>query len=314
MSSPIPIFRRKDDGAATVDQLPIPCTLAEYAADPDNDKWRNWIAHLPARVAELTARWSLTLGAPYDPGGMCSWVAPARNADGDDLVLKMGVRHSEGEHEADALRFWDGDGAVRLYDAHITDDTCVLLLERCTPGTSLKQTLPEPEQDEVIAHLLRRLWKEPSPGHSFRPLQSMCDEWGDELAENAERNPDTVDSGLVRAGLEIFRSYAGTSDRHVLLCTDLHGDNVLAAQRQPWLVIDPKPYVGDPAYDASQHMLNCLDRLEAGPRGLCQRMAALLELEAERVTTWLFARCVQESFSGDGWGQQTARIAPSLAP
>ena len=39
----------------------------------------------------------------------------------------------------------------------------------------------------------------------------------------------------------------------------------LAAQPEPWLVIDPKPYVGDPAYDLLQHMLNCEDRLAAHP-------------------------------------------------
>jgi streptomycin 6-kinase len=43
----------------------------------------------------------------------------------------------------------------------------------------------------------------------------------------------------------------------VLLCTDLHAENVLAAEREPWLAIDPKPCIGDPAFDAIQHMLNC---------------------------------------------------------
>lgn len=294
--------------------FPIPRNLAEYAAEPDNDHWREWLARLPALVADLTERWSLHLGAPYEPGGMCSWVAPARNADGDDLVLKMGVRHSEAEHEIDGLRFWNGEGAARLYDSFVTDDTCVLLLERCVPGHSLKQTLPEEAQDEVIARLLRRLWKEPPPGHPFRPLQSMCDEWGNELAEDAERNPGQVDAGLVRAGLEIFRSYAGTAERAVLLATDLHGDNVLAASREPWLVIDPKPYVGDPAYDATQHMFNCMDRLASAPRAFCQRMAHLLDVDVERVKMWLFARAVQESFSSDLWKEPLNAIAHRIAP
>ncbi|MFZ1756187.1 MAG: aminoglycoside phosphotransferase family protein [Caldilineaceae bacterium] len=294
--------------------FPIPRGLAEYAAEPDNDHWRGWIARLPAFVAELTARWSLTLGAPYEPGGMCSWVAPARSADGDELVLKMGVRHSEAEHEIDGLRFWGGDGAVRLHDSYTTADTCVLLLERCLPGTSLKQTLPEPAQDEIVAGLLRRLHKEPSAGHPFRPLQSMCNEWGAEFAKNAECYPDKVDPGLVQAGLEIFRTYADSTDRHVLLCTDLHGDNVLAAQREPWLVIDPKPYVGDPAYDAVQHILNCPERLEADPRGFSQRMADLMQLEQERVQTWLFARCVQESYNSESWSQHLASVALRIAP
>ncbi len=54
----------------------------------------------------------------------------------------------------------------------------------------------------------------------------------------------------------------------MLLATDLHAGNVLRAEREPWLVIDPKPFVGDPTYDALQHMLNCDDRLRADPVGL----------------------------------------------
>lgn len=296
------------------DKPPIPRVLAEYAAEPDNDKWRGWIANLPALLAEVSERWSLEIGAPYEPGGMCSWVAPAQDKHGTALALKLGIRHYEAEHEIDALRFWNGGGAVKLYDASTTDDTHALLLERCVPGVSLKTTLPEEAQDEVIAGLLRRLHKEPPPGHPFRPLQSMCDEWGAEFAKNAQRYPDKVDAGLVRAGLEIFRSYAATADRHVLLCTDLHGDNVLAAQREPWLAIDPKPYVGDPAYDAAQHMLNCPERLEAAPHALCQRMADRMGLEKERVQTWLFARCVQESYNNEPWTQRLAALAPRIAP
>jgi streptomycin 6-kinase len=78
----------------------------------------------------------------------------------------------------------------------------------------------------------------------------------------------------------------------VLLATDAHAGNVLAAQRGPWLLIDPKPYVGDPAYDAVQHLLNCAERLHADPSGLAERMAGLLEVDPVRLRRWLFARCV----------------------
>ena len=304
---------QESDSSGTI-HFRIPRALVEYASDPDNDEWRGWIARLPELVAEMTAAWSLELGAPYEPGGMCSWVAPARNADGDELVLKLGIRHYEAEHEIDGLRFWDGDGAARLYASSSTDDTHILLLERCVPGNWLKQTLPEPDQDEVIARLLGRLHREPPAGHPFRPLQSTCDEWGAGFAEDAERYPDKVDAGLVRAGLEIFRSYAETASHHVLLCTDLHGGNVLAAQREPWLVIDPKPYVGDPAYDAVQHILNCPERLEADPLAFSQRMADLMGLQRERVQMWLFARCLQESYSNEPWTQGLASLAPRIAP
>jgi streptomycin 6-kinase len=107
-----------------------------------------------------------------------------------------------------------------------------------------------------------------------------------------------VDLGLAREGVAMFRMLPGSADRHVLLVTDLHADNVLAAQREPWLIIDPKPYAGDPTYDALQHLLNCEERLHADPAGMTTRMADLLQLDVERLRRWLFARCVLEA---PGW-------------
>jgi streptomycin 6-kinase len=97
----------------------------------------------------------------------------------------------------------------------------------------------------------------------------------------------------------------------VLLCTDLHGDNILAARREPWLVIDPKPYLGDPAYDVLQHMLNCEGRLAADPAGLAARMAGLTGTDAGRVRQWLFARSVQESIGSPLMREVATRLAPS---
>jgi streptomycin 6-kinase len=96
----------------------------------------------------------------------------------------------------------------------------------------------------------------------------------------------------------------------VLLCTDLHSGNVLAAQREPWLAIDPKPYVGDPTYDPLQHRLNFPDRLALHATGLAARMADLLDLDAERLRQWLFARCVQESIDQP----ELFPVVNSLAP
>jgi streptomycin 6-kinase len=84
----------------------------------------------------------------------------------------------------------------------------------------------------------------------------------------------------------------------------------LAAEREPWLVIDPKPYVGDPTYDALQHLLNCDERLHADPVGLARRVADLLGLEEERLLLWLFARCVQESPDWPALAEIARRVAP----
>ena len=169
---------------------------------------------------------------------------------------------------------------------------------------------PEPEQDLVIAGLLRRLWRAPTRKYPFRSLQEMCDAWVDEFERKMAGGPVALDPGLAREGATLFRTLPGTSTRDVLLCTDLHAENVLAAEREPWLVIDPKPYVGDPTYDALQHMLNCDRRLQADPRALAARIAELLELDVDRLRLWLFALCVVESVDWPGLADVAAKLAP----
>jgi streptomycin 6-kinase len=284
-----------------------------------------WLAALPEVIRQARERWSLTIGEPFQPGGQTAWVAPARDGAGADLVLKVAWPHPEAAHEADGLRAWAGSGAVRLHAAHDFGPSRALLLERCRPGTELSAR-PEPEQDTVIATLLRRLWIQPGPGHPFATLDQMCQRWAEQseriLAAGQQQQqptlaapavpaaPAALDPGLVRVGLALFRELPATADRQVLLATDLHAGNVLAAAREPWLVIDPKPHVGDPAYDPLQHMLNCDDRLRSDPRGLARRMAGLLSLDPDRVLRWLFARCVQESADDPALAEVARQIAP----
>lgn len=288
--------------------LRIPSYLAEVAGRPDMRGLRAWVATLPHVVRGLAERWELSIGEPYEPGGRCSWVAPAWNAGGEALTLKVGWRHSEAEHEADGLRQWDGRGTVRLHAAHLFDHTSALLMERCDPGTPLGSLVSEPGQDIVVAGLLRRLWRSSPGGRPFRPLWEMCDAWAAEF--EARHVPGGIDAGLAREGTTLLRSLPRTADGAVLLCTDLHAENILAARRERWLVIDPKPYVGDRAYDVLQHMLNCPERLAADPAGLAGRMAGLLDLDAERVRLWLFARCVQESVDDPPLAEVAGRLAP----
>jgi streptomycin 6-kinase len=275
---------------------------------------RAWRAHLPGIIAEFSARWSLTPEPPFAHSGSASWVAPARTAAGDRVVLKLGWTHEEAMHEADGLRLWNGRGTVRLITSHVDGPTTALLLEICEPGTQLSQAMPAPEQDVVVAGLLRRLWIKPAAGHPFRPLALMCDQWAARFElDSAEARADgkaQIDPGLARAGIALLRELPATAERSVLLLTDLHHDNVLAAEREPWLVIDPKPYVGDPAYDTLQHMLNFPDRLASDPGGLAARMAALLDLDRRRVRLWLFARCVQESVEEPALREVAAALAP----
>ncbi len=166
---------------------------------------------------------------PFQPGGVASWVAPASDSAGRDVVLKVGWPHFESIHEGDGLRVWDGDGTVQLYATETLGDTIALLVERCVPGTTLS-SLPEPEQDVAVAQLLRRLWRDPGPHHPFRSLEFMCDSWADSFERQLEAPAASIDPGMARAGIELFRSLPTSADREVLLVTDLHADNVLRAR------------------------------------------------------------------------------------
>lgn len=272
-------------------EITIPAHLAAAA---EREGRRRWLDRLPGTISDLSRRWKLQVGEVFQPGGVTAWVAPAVTAAGQHLVIKLVWPHPEAAHEADALRLWAGRGAVLLHAAEDLGHTLALLFERCNPGVPLSG-LPEPDQDHVIARLLGQLWLEPPANRSFRPLEEMCKQWAAEFETKTTGRTPPVDPGLARMAMQLFRHLPTTSPRTVVLSTDLHAGNVLAAEREPWLAIDPKPYVGDPTYDVLQHMLNCPARLKSDPINLINRVAYLAGLEAERTRLWLFARCVQES-------------------
>lgn len=248
-----------------------------------------WLAQLPKIVDDLEKRWSLTLSAPF--GGKdvsCAWVAAVALADGTSAVLKLSMPHMEGEHEIAGLRFWNGDPTARLLEAD--DHLGAMLLERCEPGTALRR-LAEAEQDVIITQLLKRLWRLPVSQRPFRHLSALTAYWSEETLASAGQ---WSDPGLVREGLRLFTELPRTSPTEALLATDLHAGNVLRAKREPWLVIDPKPFIGDPAFDATQHLFNCQERLRSDPDGTIRRFADLLGVDEERVRLWTFARIAAE--------------------
>jgi streptomycin 6-kinase len=250
-------------------------------------EWATWLDRLPASVEFLSKQWSLTLGTAYGIAS-CAWVASVTCADDSPAVLKLGLPHMEGRDEAHGLRFWNGDPTVRLLRSD--DELGAMLLERCDPGTSLRER-PEAEQAQVIASLLHRLWRTPNASYPFRPLSAQMEYWSAETVDHTEEWPD---AGLVRDGLRLFTELPRTAPEGVLLATDLHAGNVLRAQRQPWIAIDPKPFIGDRAYDLTQHLFNCSASLRSDPHGTIRRFADQVGVDQERVRLWTFARAAAE--------------------
>jgi streptomycin 6-kinase len=247
------------------------------------------------RAAE---RWSLTLGDPYEQGA-AGCATRAALADGTPVVLKLQRPHRESEHEADALRAWDGDGAVRLL-AH-DPERHALLLERCVPGTPLSG-LDQDAALDVLAGLLPRLWK--PAGAPFRSLADEAAWWAEYLPRTWRGDRDLLD-----AALDALRMLPPTQGEQVLLHQDLHGDNVLAAGREPWLVVDPKPLAGERELAVAPVVRS----IELGGRRRdvlrrFDRLTSELGLDRERARGWTIAQTVAwASGPRASWHAQVAR-------
>lgn len=198
-----------------------------------------WLERVPELVTRCCEEWALMPGLAYPPGA-AGHVIRVERSDGTPAVLKLIYPHRESEHEADALALWNGDGAVRLLER--SEDGFAILLERCEPGTVLAEEGQEVALDVLIG-LLPRLWK--PAGEPFHTLASEAAWWATYLEEQWERIRPPYPRTLLEAALAAYDELSGTQGELVLLHQDLHGENVLAAQREQWLVIDPKPLVGE---------------------------------------------------------------------
>jgi streptomycin 6-kinase len=245
-------------------------------------------------VEELADEWELTLGDPYVVGAASEHVARVELADGTPAVLKIGIPHRESEQEADALERWDGDGAVRLLRRD--DERNALLLERCEPGTFLSDSADDPLG--VLIELLPRLWKDAT---GFRTLAEETAWWLDEGDISGMRP-----SPLRDAAIALARELAPTQGELVLVHQDLHGDNVLAAQREPWLVIDPKPLAAEREFAVAPIVRS--RELGHSKRDVLYRLDRLcseLGLDRERARGWTIVQTV--AWLGDGEGADGRR-------
>jgi streptomycin 6-kinase len=216
--------------------------------------------------------------------------------EGEQAVLKVQKPHRESEHEAAALELWGGDGAIRLLDAEPAEHA--LLLERCVPGTTLSAAGAEAALD-VFVELLPRLWK--PAGAPFGTLAAEAAWWADSLEETWERFDRPFERRLLDAALEALQELPPTQGEQVLLHQDLHGDNVLAAEREPWLAIDPKPLVGEREFGIAPIVRS--SELGHSRRDVLERFDRLtseLGLDRERARGWTVGQTIAWGFGHPG--------------
>ncbi len=248
-----------------------------------------------AAIADLCRRWNLQPGEPFTSGSI-AWVAPVKRADGSAAVLKISVIDEETRHEADALAFWNGQGAVRLLDRDPSQGA--MLLERLEPGEPLGALEDQEEALRIACRLLRRL-RRPLPGtHPFVTVEALVGGWQRQLPLDYERSGRPFAPGLLARAVDLCEKFSTAPDGGSFLVNrDFHLGNVLSAGREPWLLIDPKPLAGEPAFDTGYLLESLLDP-DPGPRRaleLAQTMAAELDLDPRRIMDWAFLRAVENA-------------------
>jgi streptomycin 6-kinase len=236
-------------------------------------------------------------------------------------VFKLAPPHPEVLHEGAALQLCNGEGAVLLYESDPARRA--LLLEACDPGTPLDEASTNPRAKILLAApILRRLWRPVSPGHPFALLGPVAAQMAGEIEQGMQAAPPSWERGLLHLGAGLLRALPREAARAALLHRDYHLSNILAAQREPWLAIDPQPLVGDPAFDAVQLVVEPGALLaEADPlRALQDRLtlvATELELDTARLCAWSVARSVAWAMDSlavgaPSWGVQSIQMAGLL--
>jgi streptomycin 6-kinase len=253
-----------------------------------------WLAGLPELARERLRDWELTPVRVLRPGGTLSMVVLVTTADGTPAALKLGLATPETRQEGAALAHWDGNAAVRALRADPGHG--VLLLERLRADVSLR-SLPEPKAMLESAEVLRRLWVPPPAGHAFETVADRSAARAERLRAwhglpwAADLRP-LIDDALA----ERDRLTGAGAPASTLLHGDFHHGNVLAGDRAPWLAIDPRPLVGEPAYDVARLALDRLATLAAAPAPTAARrlarLADSLSLPLDRLRGWTLFRSV----------------------
>lgn len=253
--------------------------------------WADWVRRLPAIAVDMLARWRLRPDGP-PMHGHCSLVLPVRTADGAAAVLKISFPDDESEHEHVVLRRWAGAAAVRLLSAD--PHRRAMLLERLH-GADLTG-LTDVDACRVVAGLYRRVHVPAMP--PLRTLGSYLRRWNADLAALPRGAP--IPRRLVEQAAALGADLAAepATDSRVIHC-DLHYANVLAADREPWLVIDPKPVNGDPHYEIAPMLWNRWEELGGDVReGVRRRFHTLVDaagFDEDRARAWVVVRMVHNA-------------------
>jgi len=250
--------------------------------------WADWLDRLPRLTQDLLDEWKLRVDGTTAYGN-CALVVPVITADGQRAVLKVQFPHWEAETEHLALRAWAGNGVVQLLRAD--PRRFALLLERLVPRDLT--TIDALDACEIVGGTYKRLHLPAGP--QFRTLSGELKRWLEQFRQLPASAP--VPHRYVEQAISLAEDFVADPDTDGrLIHTDLHYENMLAAEREPWLVIDPKPLSGDPHFEVAPLIWNRWDEVVASGDlrfAVRQRFYTAIdagELDEDRARDWVIVR------------------------
>ena len=275
-------------------KYPFPESFVSTNIEERGQEGVDWLKRLPSILADCEQRWSIKLGPPFQALSY-NYAAPAVRSDGSSLVLKVCVPDKDFISEVEALRLYSGVGAAQLYEHDIA--LGVMLLERLTPGVMLSSVESDVEAIAIAASVMRNIWHAPPAGHHFLHVS----DWAkgiERLRAQFDGGPGPFPERLVRKAEGLFADLLASMDAPMVLHGDLHHFNILSAQRQPWLAIDPKGIIGEPAYETGAFIRNPMPDIFFAPdlsRLLDKRIRLFAEelgFDPVRIYGWATAQAV----------------------
>ncbi len=270
-------------------------TLTRWVG-PDAD---SWLRDLPRLSAAISDEWQLELDEVL-LGGSTSLVIAGRSPDHGPVVLKVPFPDPENHFEPEALQAYGGEGAVRLLE--FDSSSRAMLLERAVPGSPLSDLSDLGQALEIACRLLVRLRRRIRSTGDLPHCSDFLDGWLQAASEAVASSPDAVRPALVRA-IELGRRLDAGGGPGLLVNRDAHLGNFVRAEREDWLLIDPKPMIGEPAFEGGFLLLDAMDRNRhpglAPTRQLLATIAANLGVGADRVLAWALIR----AFDNTTWAR-----------
>ena len=284
-----------------------------------DERGQAWLDNLPSLLPECEHRWSLTIHPPFALS--YNYIAPATRGDGTTVVVKVGVPNASLTNEMATLGLWNGRGSVQLLDSDA--EIGIMLLERLDPGTPLITVEDEDEATLIFASVARQLWQAAPSVHNFDTVHHQWNKGMERLRIHFDGGTGPFTKRLVEATKSVYTDLLTSKAEHVLLHGDLHHWNILSAQRQPWLAIDPKGIVGEPAYEVGAWMRNPVGLILSKsnlPRLFARRVDILAEelgLDSQRILGWSLVHAVLSAWwsieDGETAWEETIQVAEILS-